>query len=125
MRLHNFREKLLKSAQTKSGNWPRGKAVTLRGPLVYIDPVDTSANIVENTQILPLIGKRGWRPLHLCRTFTMISDNIKQSKVVRYSGSTEKQSIQWDDQGKPLYSSDSNPKYLIESKIRPILLPMQ
>ena len=99
--------------------------MTLRGPLVYINPEDTSANIVENTQILPLIGQRGGRPLHLCRTFTMISDNIKQSKVVRYSGSTEKQSIQWDDQGKPLYSSDSNPKCLIDSKVWPILLPLQ
>ena len=99
--------------------------MTLRGSLVYIDPVDTSANIVENTQILPLIRQRVWRPLQLCRTFTMMSDNIKQSKVVYYSGSTEKQSIQWDDQGKPLYSSDSNPKCLIESKVWPILLPLQ
>ena len=46
----------------------------------------------------------------------MESDDYKETKVVRYSGSTEKQSIQWDDQGEPLYTSDYGYKNLSENR---------
>ena len=48
----------------------------------------------------------------------MESNDWKQSKVVHYSGSTEKQSIQWDDQCKLLFSSGGlfNYKYLTENR---------
>ena len=46
----------------------------------------------------------------------MVSDDYQQSKVVRYSGPTKIQSIQWDDQGNALYSSHSSSKRLSENK---------
>ena len=46
----------------------------------------------------------------------MTSDDGEPSKVVRYSGSVKKHSIQWDDQGKPIYSSAYDAKYLSENR---------
>ena len=96
LRLYNLQGKLLKSVQTKSGNWPWDITMSKSGDPVYTDYRDRSINIVTKTQIQPLIRLQGWSPLHLCSTatghllVTMISDDEKQSKVVRYAGSTEK-----------------------------------
>ncbi|XP_078330987.1 uncharacterized protein LOC144624840 [Crassostrea virginica] len=124
LRLYNLQGEILSSVQTKSGHVPWDISVTRSGDLVYIDPRDRSINLVRGTQIQTLITLRGWRPRYLCSTssgdllVTMTSDDEKQTKVVRYSGSTEKQSIQWDNQGNPLYSFGQYNyiKYLSENR---------
>nr|XP_022322075.1 uncharacterized protein LOC111123795 [Crassostrea virginica] len=124
MRMFNLKGELLKSVETKSGNKPRDIAVTRSGYPMYIDYLDRSLNLVIDTKIQPLIRLQGWRPLALCGTSSddlliiMTSDDGKLTKVARFSGSTEKQSIQWDDENKPLYSSGGlfNYKYISENR---------
>lgn len=66
-------------------------------------------NIVKNTQIYDLVRLQEWKPNFRCCSATgdflvvMFKDNDEDAKVVRYAGSTEKQTIQFDSEGRPLF----------------------
>ena len=77
---------------------------------------------VKNNQTEEIILLQGWKPVNLCIAssgdllITMYSDVQTQSKVVRYSDSTIKQTIQFDEEGQPLYSSNNKIKYIRENR---------
>nr|XP_034337378.1 uncharacterized protein LOC117680598 [Crassostrea gigas] len=115
---------LLKTIEikTRSGEWPRDIAVDRNGDLLYCDWENRTVCRVKNGQTEKLIILQGWKPSKLCVSYSgelivsMTSDDETHSKVIRYSGASEKQTIQYDDKGKPLYSGNSFSKYIIENR---------
>ncbi|XP_062585813.1 uncharacterized protein LOC134247470 [Saccostrea cucullata] len=89
---------ILKSVTTKSGNIPSDIAVTKNGDLVYTDTGDKTVNIVKNEKIEEVIRLQNWKPNGVCSTplvTSWLSCKVvnKQTIVVRYSVSNEKQPI--------------------------------
>lgn len=109
IRLYNLQGNLVKEIEPKSGDGPWNIAVSKSKDLVYTDYTEETVNIVPDTEIETVISLRGWRPHGVCTTFfgdllvAITSDDNEHTKIVRYSNSTEKQSIQFVDKGDPLF----------------------
>nr|XP_019925335.2 uncharacterized protein LOC105334330 [Crassostrea gigas] len=118
----NTKGLLLQTIKNKSGKYPNDIAVDSDGHLLFTCGATRTVNKERNGQTEELIRLRGRLPSQLCVTstgdllVTMYSDDGTQFRVVRYSGSTEKQTIQFDDKGKPLYSGNFNTKYITENR---------
>uniref|UniRef100_K1R0R6 Tripartite motif-containing protein 3 n=1 Tax=Magallana gigas TaxID=29159 RepID=K1R0R6_MAGGI len=118
----NIKGSLLQTIKTKLWNWRNDIAVNSDGDLLYSDWFTMTVYKVKNGQTEELIRLQGWRPSQLCVTstgdllVTMCRSDYTQSKVVRYSGSTKKQTVEFDDEGKPLYSGNSTIKYITENR---------
>lgn len=121
MKLYSYRGEQLKKVETKLKENPCDIALTMSGELVYADYRESTVNIVRNTEIQSVISLLGWKPRNVTSTLSgdllvvMCCDDFKQTKVVRYSDLNEKQSIQYNDNGKPLYSSGCI-KYITENR---------
>lgn len=113
--------KLVKSIKTSSGNIPRDITVTMFGELVYTDEESRTVNVVKNGKIWEVIKLREWRPLKVCCTssndlLVIMDSDHNQTKVVRYSGSDEKQIIQFSDNGEPFFVPGYYSKSICENK---------
>ncbi|XP_065928729.1 tripartite motif-containing protein 2-like [Magallana gigas] len=124
LKLYNRQRGLIKSMKTKSGHYAADLAVTRSGDLVYTEETNRNRiDIVKNKEIQTVITLQGWKPCGVCSTFSgdiLVAMNNADwetpSKVVRYSGSTEIQSIQYNENGKALFSSNSCTKYISENR---------
>ncbi|XP_022298917.2 uncharacterized protein LOC111107830 [Crassostrea virginica] len=118
----NIQGVLQKTIQKKSREFPVDIAVERDGALLYSDWARKTVYKVKNNHTGKIITLQGWTPTNLCVTSSgdllvaMHSHDETQSKVVRYSGSTVKQTIQFDDEGQPLYSGNDYIKYISENR---------
>ena len=113
MELYNLHGEIIKSIKPKPISWLKRRiaAVTRNGDLVYTGFWSKSINLVHGTKVQTMFRLRGCRAINICTTS---SDDLlvlvytrkiakRETKVLRYSSSTVKQSIQWDNQGNSLY----------------------
>ena len=114
---------LQKTIKTKSGEVPNDIAVYSDGVLVYSDWSTRKVYRLKNDQTEEIIGLQGWTPSQLCvdsfgdLLVTMYSDDCSLSKVVRFCfGSTVNQTIQFDDDGRHLYSGNAYTKYISDNR---------
>lgn len=100
IRLYNLQGEVITSIQTNSTHSLLSLASTNCGDLVYTDT--TTVNIVKNKKIHEVIRLQRWYISNICSTsvgdlLVIMSKGNVQTKVVRYSGSVEKQVIQFNE----------------------------
>lgn len=96
-------------------------ALTKSGALIYSCSLTKTVNICRgDDESETLIRLEDWSPRGICVTssgdmlITLTQKN--KSKMVRYSGTIKKQTIQFDDRGKPIEDTDSFHLYITENK---------
>lgn len=107
--LHNLRED--KTISITLGHTPEDITVTKIGNLIYTyfkhSTCTSFVEVVKNSEIKTVIMVTGWKLGNVCSSkinellVIMEKNHDKQTKVVRYFGSTEKQSIQFNYQSQP------------------------
>lgn len=124
MRLYDPVGKLIKEIITRSNEWPWDITSNENSELLFCDHYESSVNILHTLdgKIETMMKLREWKPRCLCCTtdgdlLVLMDDNkFKQTKIVRYSGCKEKQTIQWDEKNSPLFTSGfNNVKYICEN----------
>jgi hypothetical protein len=109
MKLLNIRGEVLTSTQTKTESYPGDITVARDRDLVYTDYRNNTVHLVRDEETRTVITLQGWEPFCTCCSeasdllVTMVSSDGEQSKVVRYTDFIEKQTIQFDEEGRPLY----------------------
>lgn len=97
-------------------------AVSRHGQLEYSDWKLKTAVKMCNGKIEEIIFLKGWTPINLCFATSgdllvvFYNDEETLSKVVQYSRTSQKNTIQFDSDGKPLYSGNNKTKYITENK---------
>lgn len=127
--LHNLRED--KTISITLGHTPEDITVTKIGNLIYTyfkhSTCTSFVEVVKNSEVKTVIMVTGWKLGNVCSSkinellVIMERNHDKQTKVVRYFGSTEKQSIQFNYQSQPLYSS-GGVKFITENRNMDICL---
>ncbi|XP_061177448.1 uncharacterized protein LOC133186233 [Saccostrea echinata] len=124
--LFNFQSPLLKKVKTISGGEPWDITVTKNGELIYTDDDAGTVNVVKDKGAKELIKMRGWKPYNVCCTMNgdllviALSKDWKRTKIIRYSGTTEKQTVELDDSRKPLFKVGKFYRYILENRNKDI-----
>ncbi|XP_061168978.1 E3 ubiquitin-protein ligase TRIM71-like [Saccostrea echinata] len=115
-----------KTIDTKLCKYPNDIAVTRDGDIAFSSGLSQTVYIVKNGKEEELVKFLQWHPLNICITVSgellvvVVSTDKSQAKVLRFSGSKLLQTIQFNDNGQPLYSCGKRVKYLTENTNRDI-----